>query len=90
VILQSHAITWSISDKEDAIVTCICRLWSILSVAKERILTAEVVATFPQIDELFRRFSSNPVFVIIDVRPNVEGIPVTAYRSKEEVEGVRR
>ncbi|TFJ84018.1 hypothetical protein NSK_005113 [Nannochloropsis salina CCMP1776] len=41
-----------------------------------------------QIDEVFRRFSSAPVFVIIDVRPGVEGIPVTAYRSKEEVEGV--
>lgn len=41
-----------------------------------------------QIDEVFRRFSSAPVFVIIDVRSGVEGIPVTAYRSKEEVEGV--
>lgn len=41
-------------------------------------------------DELFRRFCSNPVFVIIDVRPGVEGIPVTAYRSKEEVEQVGR
>lgn len=28
------------------------------------------------------------MFVIIDVRPGVEGIPVTAYRSKEEVEMV--
>ena len=41
-----------------------------------------------QIDELFRRFTSSPVFVIIDVRSGVEGIPVTAYRSKEELEGV--
>lgn len=40
-----------------------------------------------QIDELFRRFCSSPVFVIIDVRPGVEGIPVMAYRTKEEVEG---
>ncbi len=42
-----------------------------------------------QIDALFRRFHPSPVFVIIDVRPGVEGIPVTAYRSKEEVEMVR-
>jgi hypothetical protein len=41
------------------------------------------------VDELFRRFCAHPVFVIIDVRPGVEGIPVTAYRSKEEVEQVR-
>lgn len=42
-----------------------------------------------QIDALFRRFHPSPVFVIIDVRPGVEGIPVAAYRSKEEVEMVR-
>lgn len=42
-----------------------------------------------QIDALFRRFHPSPVCVIIDVRPGVEGIPVTAYRSKEEVETVR-
>ena len=33
-----------------------------------------------------RRFCSSPVFVIIDVRPHVEGIPTTAYMSMEEVE----
>lgn len=43
-----------------------------------------------QVDELFRRFCAHPVFVIIDVRPGVEGIPVTAYRSKEEVEQVQK
>jgi len=33
-----------------------------------------------------RRFCPNPVFVLIDVRPDVEGIPTTAYMSVEEVE----
>lgn len=35
-----------------------------------------------------RRFCPNPIFVIIDVRPDVEGIPTTAYMSVEEVETV--
>lgn len=39
-----------------------------------------------KIDEVMRRFCSNPVFVIIDVRPHVENIPTTAYLSVEEVE----
>lgn len=39
-----------------------------------------------KIDELMRRFCPNPVFVIIDVRPDVEGLPTTAYVSVEEVE----
>lgn len=33
-----------------------------------------------------RRFCANPVYVIIDVRPGVEGIPTTAYITAEEVE----
>jgi 26S proteasome regulatory subunit N8 len=41
-----------------------------------------------KIDELMRRFCPNPVFVLIDVRPDVEGIPTTAYVSVEEVETV--
>jgi 26S proteasome regulatory subunit N8 len=39
-----------------------------------------------KIDDLMRRFCPNPVFVIIDVRPDVDGIPTTAYISVEEVE----
>ena len=35
---------------------------------------------FPQ------RFCADPVYVIIDVRPGVEGIPTTAYKLEEEVE----
>ncbi|CAH0515808.1 unnamed protein product [Peronospora belbahrii] len=38
------------------------------------------------IDDLFRRYCPNPVLVICDVRPNVEGLPTTAYGSIEEVE----
>ena len=40
-----------------------------------------------KINTLFRRFCSRePVFVIIDVRPEVEGLPTTAYTTVEEVE----
>jgi len=40
-----------------------------------------------EIERLFREmFCPNPVFVIIDVRPNVEGIPTRAYVTVEEVE----
>lgn len=35
---------------------------------------------------MVRRFCPNPVYVIIDVRPGVEGIPTTAYMTTEEVE----
>ena len=41
-----------------------------------------------KIDALMRRFCPNPVFVLIDVRPDQEGIPTTAYVSAEEVESV--
>ena len=40
-----------------------------------------------QISSLIGQFSaSEPVFVIIDVRPGVEGLPTTAYEAVEEVE----
>ncbi|CAN0008938.1 unnamed protein product, partial [Discosporangium mesarthrocarpum] len=39
-----------------------------------------------QIAELFKRFCPNPVYVIIDVRPGVEGIPTTSYVTADEVE----
>lgn len=37
-------------------------------------------------NDLFRRFCPDPVFVIIDVRPGVEGLPTIAYETAEEVE----
>jgi len=41
-----------------------------------------------KINTLFERFcSAPPVFVIIDVRPNVVGIPTTAYQAVDEVQG---
>lgn len=39
-----------------------------------------------KIDSLMRRFCANPVFVVIDIRAGIEGIPVKAYTSFEEVE----
>jgi 26S proteasome regulatory subunit N8 len=38
-----------------------------------------------QIEALFRRYVDNPVFVIIDVRPDFVGVPFKAYATKEEV-----
>lgn len=38
-----------------------------------------------KIDQLFRRYCLNPVLVICDVRPTVEGMPIAAYGSIEEV-----
>ena len=36
---------------------------------------------------MFKRFAQeSPVFVIIDVRPNVQGLPTSAYEVVEEVE----
>lgn len=41
-----------------------------------------------KIASMFRRFCvKEPVFIIIDVRPGVEGLPTTAYESVEEVQG---
>ena len=42
---------------------------------------------FPKINALFRQYcAQDPVFVIIDVRLDVEGLPTTAYLAIEEVE----
>lgn len=58
--------------------------------AKERIIG--FYSTGPQIrvadlkiDELFRKYTHNPVLVIIDIRPEVEDLPVKAYYSEEVV-----
>ena len=40
-----------------------------------------------QINQLFLQYCSEPTFVIIDVRPGVEGNPTTAYIAVDEVEG---
>jgi 26S proteasome regulatory subunit N8 len=45
-----------------------------------------------KIRSLIKRFMPNaePIFIIIDVRPNVEGIPTTAYEAQEEVNSTTR
>lgn len=42
-----------------------------------------------KIRQLMRKFTGahEPVFIIIDVRPGVEGLPTTAYEAVEEIEG---
>lgn len=40
-----------------------------------------------QIESLFRQYTPNPIFVIIDVRPGVEELPTTAFIATEEVQG---
>mmetsp|Transcript_21780 Transcript_21780/g.42870 ORF Transcript_21780/g.42870 Transcript_21780/m.42870 type:complete len:309 (+) Transcript_21780:324-1250(+) len=37
------------------------------------------------LDALFRRYCPNPVLVIVDIRPEVQGVPTQAYYSVEEV-----
>lgn len=38
-----------------------------------------------KIDELFRKYTANPLMVIVDIRPETEGIPIQAYMTMEEV-----
>ncbi|GMH84636.1 hypothetical protein TrST_g813 [Triparma strigata] len=59
--------------------------------AKERIVGfyssgPKIKANDLKINELLGRFCKEPVFVIIDVRPNQEELPTTAYKAFEEVE----
>ncbi|GMI04104.1 hypothetical protein TrLO_g10883 [Triparma laevis f. longispina] len=59
--------------------------------AKERIVGfyssgPKIKANDLKINELLGRFCKEPVFVIIDVRPNQEELPTTAYKAIEEVE----
>jgi len=39
------------------------------------------------IENLFRKYCPNPVLAIIDVRPELEGLPVQAYVTVEDVDG---
>lgn len=59
--------------------------------AKERIIG--FYSTGPKIrqndiglDTLFRRYCTNPVLVIVDIRPEVRGVPTQAYYSIEQVD----
>jgi 26S proteasome regulatory subunit N8 len=42
-----------------------------------------------EINEVFKKYVKNPVFVIIDVQPHDDGIPTDAYVAVEEVHDVR-
>jgi 26S proteasome regulatory subunit N8 len=41
-----------------------------------------------EINELFKRYTPNPVLVIVDVKPNDEEIPTDAYFAIEEIKDV--
>lgn len=42
-----------------------------------------------EINELFKRYTPNPVLVIVDVKPNDAEIPTDAYFAIEEIKDVR-
>lgn len=42
-----------------------------------------------EINELFKRYTANPLLVIIDVQPKESGVPTDAYFAVEEIKDVR-
>ncbi len=42
-----------------------------------------------EINELFKRYTPNPLLVIIDVQPKEVGVPTDAYFAVEEIKDVR-
>ena len=46
-------------------------------------------ASDQEINDLFKRYISKPVMVIVDVRPDTVGIPTDAYFAVEEIKDVR-
>jgi 26S proteasome regulatory subunit N8 len=42
----------------------------------------------PKINELFKRYTPNPLLVIIDVHPQDVGVPTDAYFAVEEIKDV--
>jgi 26S proteasome regulatory subunit N8 len=42
-----------------------------------------------EINELFKRYTPNPLLVIIDVQPRDVGVPTDAYFAVEEIKDVR-
>jgi 26S proteasome regulatory subunit N8 len=43
-----------------------------------------------EINELFKRYTPNPLLVIIDVQPKESGVPTDAYFAVEEIKDVSR
>jgi 26S proteasome regulatory subunit N8 len=63
-------------------------------VARERMIGwyhsgPKLRASDQEINDLFKRFMSRPVMVIVDVRPHTVGIPTDAYFGVEEIKDVR-
>lgn len=42
-----------------------------------------------EINELFKRYTPNPLLIIIDVQPKEAGVPTDAYFAVEEIKDVR-
>src|SRR6478735_3053449 len=42
-----------------------------------------------EINELFKRYTPNPLLVIVDVQPKESGVPTDAYFAVEEIKDVR-
>lgn len=42
-----------------------------------------------KINELFKRYTPNPLLVIIDVQPKEAGVPTDAYFAVDEIKDVR-
>ena len=62
--------------------------------AKERIVGfystgPKIRANDLEIDTLFRRYCTNPVLVIVDISPDVQGVPTQAYFSVEQVDDAK-
>ena len=62
--------------------------------AKERILGfystgPKIRANDIDIDHIFRKYTDSPVFAVIDVRADAEGLPVQAYCSVEQVDDAK-
>jgi 26S proteasome regulatory subunit N8 len=41
-----------------------------------------------EINELFKRYTPNPVLVVIDVQPTAQGLPTAAYISVQDIHDV--
>jgi 26S proteasome regulatory subunit N8 len=66
----------------------------ILTIAREKMIGwyhsgPKLRASDLEINELFKRYTPNPVLVIVDVEPKDIGIPTDAYFAIEEIKDVR-
>ena len=64
------------------------------NIARERMIGwyhtgPKLRASDQEVNDLFKRFIARPVMVIVDVRPQVVGMPTDAYFAVEEIKDVR-